>query len=318
MTAIRTPGPVNPSTTLIDVGLWGVEGTGSAYLVRAGRTCLVDTGSRPVAGRLAATLRALDAWPPDMVILTHAHYDHSQGVPPLRRRFPDLRVMAGRDSVPLLADQSWNRLFPQVRRLVNVPGVQPLDDGEVIDLDGLTLEVIDTPGHTPGHIALLDRENSNLLAGDVLGFCFGGQTLVPSITARCWDPRAFDSSLARLRSVEFGSVCIGHFGCISGDEAGRLVESAERSRDLWWSIMERVAGEEGLDDIDRLTGILRTEAEVHMPDLRVWRPGLRALLGLVNGGRRLVGRPPLTVAEVLFPQLVQMLVDGYRCSVGEA
>ena len=48
------------------------------------------------------------------------------------------------------------------------PDFEPLADGQVFDLGGVTLEVIFFPGHTPGEIVLLDREDRALFTGDGL------------------------------------------------------------------------------------------------------------------------------------------------------
>lgn len=244
---------IDDHTTLIDGGMYGVAGTSSVYLVRGRRTCLVDTGDGTDTSKLVARLRALDAFPPDKVVLTHTHYDHSQGVPGLRRAASSpLQVLAGRASVPLLADQSWNGIFKAARGVRDVPDVDPLDDGDVIGLGGVELEVLDTPGHTPGHIALFDRENGNLFTGDALGDWFGGQAFVPPFVPPYWDREAFDATLARLRSVGFGSVCFGHYGCLRVDDVDRFLDHVMGTCDLWWETFERAEEEGWLDDAGRL------------------------------------------------------------------
>lgn len=63
--------------------------------------------------------------------------------------------------------------------------VSPLWEGDVIDLGVRSFEVFLIPGHTPGSIALLDRENRILLSGDTVAdspvFCFGDHRSVPAM-----------------------------------------------------------------------------------------------------------------------------------------
>lgn len=53
-----------------------------------------------------------------------------------------------------------------------------------------------------------------------------------------------------------------------------------------------------------------------LPELEIDRSSLRFLLGLLNLGRRLSFKTPLAVSDVLYVELVRMLVDGYRTSRG--
>ena len=53
--------------------------------------------------------------------------------------------------------------------------VHPLHDGDILDLGGIRLEVLETPSHTKGSICLLDRENGVLFTGDImLTWCVWG------------------------------------------------------------------------------------------------------------------------------------------------
>ena len=85
MSAIRQPGRVNENTTLIDIGMYGVAGATALYLIEGDRKCLIDGGTRTEARRIIKVLRQLDAFPPDIIMVTHSHYDHTQGIPIMRR-----------------------------------------------------------------------------------------------------------------------------------------------------------------------------------------------------------------------------------------
>lgn len=81
MSAIRQPGRISENTTLIDIGMYGVAGAAAVYLIEGDKKCLIDGGTRTEAPQVVETLRELDAFPPDIIIATHAHYDHAQGIP---------------------------------------------------------------------------------------------------------------------------------------------------------------------------------------------------------------------------------------------
>ena len=70
---------------------------------------------------------------------------------------------------------AWVLKLPMIRKRVekftNIPPMnnrKPLADGQKLDLGGRTIEVISTPGHTPGSICLLDVEQRQLFSGDTI------------------------------------------------------------------------------------------------------------------------------------------------------
>src|SRR5512143_2436708 len=115
MCAIRMPGQINENTTLIDIGVFNAFGITAVYLVRGEKKCLIDGGTHANAPRLIKALRELEAFPPDMIIVTHPHWDHMQGIPRLRQsaygQNKTIKVIASHQAVPLLADASFNACF---------------------------------------------------------------------------------------------------------------------------------------------------------------------------------------------------------------
>ena len=89
-----------------------------------------------------------------------------------------------------------------------------LSEGDTIDLGGRVFEVVHIPGHTHGSIALLDRENRVLVAGDTISdrpvFLFGEARDIP----------AFQKSLRRLKemSKDYDQILASHGSCCVGPE----------------------------------------------------------------------------------------------------
>jgi glyoxylase-like metal-dependent hydrolase (beta-lactamase superfamily II) len=115
MSAIRQSGKVNENTTLIDIGISDVNGITAVYLVEGIRKCLIDGGTRNDAPSMVKMLSKLGAFPPDLIIVTHPHWDHSQGITFMRQEASRLgkviEVLASSEALPLLADVSFNDAF---------------------------------------------------------------------------------------------------------------------------------------------------------------------------------------------------------------
>jgi len=76
---------INDNTTMIDMEMFGLKRVGAVYLVQAGLKCLIDSGTKKEAKNIVRTLDSIGAFPPDILVLTHSHWDHTQGTPMLCR-----------------------------------------------------------------------------------------------------------------------------------------------------------------------------------------------------------------------------------------
>ncbi len=134
--------------------------TTNCYLLDGDPIVVVDPGSADPAENVALT-HTLDGMTRDgrqgVVLLTHHHHDHTGGAALLKERY-GFRVIAHaatRDALP-------EGLVDEV-----------VEDGEEMDLGvwgprPWTVEVLHTPGHTPGHVALRDARWGAILAGDLV------------------------------------------------------------------------------------------------------------------------------------------------------
>ena len=146
---------------------------------------VVDPGGD--AARVAAAV-ADTGCAPCAILLTHGHYDHTGGVAELRAKWPDVPVYLNhRDQYE--GDAYLQQLFPPV------PGAKDYDEGDTIQVGGLTVDVMATPGHSEGSVTL--RCGDVLLCGDTLfaGSC--GRTDFPGGSVK-----KIMASLKRLGSLE--------------------------------------------------------------------------------------------------------------------
>ena len=175
----------------------------TCYLVGRGQLLVVDPGSpypaeqRRLQRRLA---RRLDRGARvQAVLLTHHHRDHTAGAMDLAR-----------DLGTPLAAHPWT-----LRRVLQQDGPAPagvleLTGGEQLVTDpGLTLEVLHTPGHAPGHLCLWDADRRTLLGGDMVA---ARGTVV--INPPEGDMTQYLDSLERLARLDPAPILAAHGGPI--------------------------------------------------------------------------------------------------------
>lgn len=102
------------------------------------------------------------------ILLTHGHFDHIYGVAEAAEHFGVQVYMHPADEViikeanPLLCN-TYGLTIPS-----DFSKVVPVKDGDIIEIGSLKFEVIETPGHTPGGVCYLERNEKILFSGDTL------------------------------------------------------------------------------------------------------------------------------------------------------
>jgi hydroxyacylglutathione hydrolase len=86
------------------------------------------------------------------ILNTHGHVDHIAGNAAMKHAFPDAPLVIGRNEVTLLADSDANLSSPFGVALTSPPADRVVDDGERFELAGLSFEVREIPGHSPGSV----------------------------------------------------------------------------------------------------------------------------------------------------------------------
>ena len=175
---------------------------------------VIDPGGD--GARIEAQLRA-DGAELKRILLTHAHFDHTGGVAELHAAHPDVPVFLH----PADASRLGSDVFPPI----GAPTV-PYGDGDVVKLGDLDIQVLHTPGHTPGGVCLL--------VGDAL---FTGDTLFQGSMGRIdFEGGSYEdimASLARLAHLP------GDFRVLHGHmDASTL----ERERKTNYYIREALRG----------------------------------------------------------------------------
>lgn len=198
---------------------------------------LVDSTMSSVAEDVASMVQKLGK---DLrrIALTHAHGDHVGGVAGVRGRFAGVEVSLPERDAPILAgDKSLLATEPQTPVKGYFVKVDWKPDRLLHPGDRIgSLEVVASPGHTPGHVSFIDVRDRSLIAGDAFqtrgGIAVSGvlRPLFPFPAIATWHkPTALASAIA-LRELRPSLLAVGHGDAIKEPAAAidRAIEEARR------------------------------------------------------------------------------------------
>ena len=212
-------------SNLIRVNLWGFV---NAYLVREqdGFT-LIDTTLPRGAGKILAAARDAGA-PIQRIALTHAHGDHIGGLDRLEAELPEVEVIiTERDARLMAKDMSLDPGEPEAKLRGDYRGAKTRPTRTVSEGDRIgSLEVIASPGHTPGHIAFRDTRDDTLFCGDVFSTLGGVETSAranprfPLVVMGTWHRPTVVASAQKLRALDPARLAPGHGRVLESPAAG--------------------------------------------------------------------------------------------------
>jgi hydroxyacylglutathione hydrolase len=141
----------------------------NCYLLRSNRAAkdcvVVDPGLE--VGRLLDFIKG-HKLNPVAVVLTHGHIDHIGGVAGLRENYPDIKVYIHKLDAKMLDDAHRNLSSMMGGAFSTRPADFSLEDGSVIEQAEIKLQVLHTPGHTPGGICLYSKSDGIVFTDDTL------------------------------------------------------------------------------------------------------------------------------------------------------
>ena len=246
----------------------------SAFLIDDGMTAvLYDTGFGFTGYAVADNIqRVLGNRPLDYILLTHSHYDHALGSAYLRKRYPEVQVVAGAYAETIFrkptaravmrdldrkAAASWGiteyeDLIDELRADISVT------DGEVIDCGKMRFTAVELPGHTKCSVGYYLAENQLLLATETLGVCFGEDSFLPSFLVGY---QMTLDSIHKAAKLDVRQILLPHYGVVSGETARRYLEQGQQTaRRVSRLILEQLAlGKTTEEILAHMTEVLYTD-----------------------------------------------------------
>ena len=203
-------------------GVHVIESMANCALLTENRLILVDTTDNAQATHVLAYLEKTGFKPTDIesIVISHVHPDHVAGLAALKDA-SDAEVAAHRIEAEFI---SKRQVYPGARVLPHaaVDVEVPLEDGDRYQ----ELTVIHTPGHTPGHIALLDEAHNLLIAGDSMRIDDG--RIAPMSDTYNIDPAQHRDSMKKVAGFAFEALIVGHGMAMASGASDRLKEAVAK------------------------------------------------------------------------------------------
>jgi 2-aminobenzoylacetyl-CoA thioesterase len=268
------------------------------HLLDGTKAVIFDAGVTSLGKIYAESIRSvIGTKEPEILFLTHMHWDHCGAIGYLKKVFPSMKIAASQKAAETLKRQRVieriSRLNKDIRpTIANLPEIDSsrlinepfklfeidmiLEDGQTIELNGNTsVEVLATPGHTMDHLSYYMPEKKVLIAAEASGCLDSMGNIVTEFLA---DYDAYFISLKRLSALPVEVLCQGHRIVFVGkDESGayftRAIEEAVNFKNRVYELLKKEVG-----SIDRV--IEQIKAEKYDINTGVKQPETAYLLNL--------------------------------------
>jgi glyoxylase-like metal-dependent hydrolase (beta-lactamase superfamily II) len=218
ITIINKEGKLADNYYLIDGMPMGVPKLLSIYIIEnEGMRLMIDTGDAQKARINIKKLKDFGLYPIHKIVLTHSHWDHVQGLSKITKLMKDLdvEVLASENAIDKLRHPEKMSNGYEGINLVSFEGdVTPLKEGDIIDLNGLKLEVMNFFGHTMDSIALFDETNRNIFIGDAVSMRLDQDAFYAPLMPPNFHEKELLNSFKKLRNMKtrLNSISLAHYG----------------------------------------------------------------------------------------------------------
>ena len=210
---------VQLATNVYRIPTYGDFVNSFAFIENDGSVTLIDCGLKKAPAKIVAALAGIGKRPQDVqrIVLTHAHFDHAGGAAELVERTSATGVDVHADDAefvragtrpPLDSKAKGGALFARMNsgKFTPVAIASEWTDGDIVDAAG-GIQIIHTPGHTPGHVSLLHPSTGVLITGDTL---FNVRSLRWPMSAVCSSAEQNRRSAQILADLDYSLAAFTH------------------------------------------------------------------------------------------------------------
>lgn len=234
MVFINSEGKFNDNWFLLDAQMFGMKGNAAIYIIENnGNRMMIDTTTPShMIRKILNKIKELGLYPIHKLLLTHGHWDHIDGVGKLKKlmKETEFEVLASENAVfNLEHPEAMNKEYEV--SIDPIENVLPLKEGDIIDLNGLELEILNFFGHSQDLIGILDKKNKNIFSGDAVINKYDQDTFLPVFLSHEFDESELYKTFEKLRKItieaKLNSICLSHFGVWTDEGFNQILNEME-------------------------------------------------------------------------------------------
>jgi glyoxylase-like metal-dependent hydrolase (beta-lactamase superfamily II) len=251
------------------------------YLLDGERPVLFEAGLTCLGRIYEEAIRAvLGERQPELLFLTHVHYEHCGATSYLKEIFPALQIAASQQAAKIIKRPNAQRLMRTLNqnaaslvtginknKLLQEP-FKPFDidliltDGQVIKLDeGLSVQVLATPGHTRDLLSYYIPEKRILVATEAVGCADSTGHIVAEFIV---DYESYLAGLKRLAALDVAVLCQGHHFVFIGEAVKDFFTHSIASAERFKTRVEELLRAEG-GSVERVVALIKAEEHDSKP-----------------------------------------------------
>jgi len=253
---MQLPFQVTKNITLLGSELFNL------YLVKGDTYAIVEGGVSAITYPFLEQLSQLNV-PPESIshlVILHSHFDHMMVFPTLKRRYPWMKIVSSDLNRGTFSSQRiLAKIFESDRKMTlalreggiisDAPNLQPdvsfpldiaVQEGSILDLGkGMKMKFLEIPGHSPDCLGAFLEEDGLLFCSDGAGFYTPPDFFRPNYWYRLDDA---EKSLDRMKAIDPGILCRGHYGAMIGKDLARkhLQRNRQSVEDFKAFVLEKI------------------------------------------------------------------------------
>jgi hypothetical protein len=209
-------------------------------------------------GTIANVKKALNGKKLDYIFITHTHYDHAGALPFFREEWPAARLVTSEAGAAVLLKDTPRRV---IRELSTVAAAKynteiaaydddafradiTVKDGDIVPLGGLSVQVLETPGHTRDSLSFFIPELEMLILNETPGFLLDGNVYPCYLTSY----KDTVNSIEKCRQITYKFLSLPHRGVAAGEDVkgffDKALEANIACRDFILGMAEKNPGED--------------------------------------------------------------------------